>query len=117
MALFLSGLGVYGVVAFAVSRRTREIGVRMALGAEARQVAGMVMAGAVRMAAPGLAVGAALAVALGMLLRSFLLGVSPLDPVTLVTVAGVLIVLVAAASWVPARRAARVNPVEALRSE
>ena len=117
LALLLSGMGIYGVVAHSVSRRTREIGVRMALGAERRGVLWMVVRGALRMAWPGLLVGGLLAVGLGMVLRSFLLGVSPLDPAALLGVSAVLSGMVLIATIVPARRAADVQPAEALRYE
>ncbi len=87
----------------------------MALGAEADQVVGMIVLGGLRLAAPGLAVGALLAVGLGWLLRSLLLGLSPLDPAALGGVALVLAGMVMAATAIPARRAAGVHPAEALR--
>jgi len=115
LALLLSGMGIYGVVAHSVAQRTREIGVRMALGAEGRGVVRLVMADGMRLAAPGLAVGALLALGLGRVLRSLLLGVSPADPATLAGVALVLVGMILVATLVPARRAAGVHPAEALR--
>jgi ABC-type antimicrobial peptide transport system permease subunit len=117
LALLLSGVGIYGVVAVAVSQRTREIGVRMALGAGRRRVLGLILRSGVGLAVPGLAVGALVAVAVGYLMRFLLLGLSPVDPVALLGVAGVLMAVVMAAAWAPARRASNVEPVEALRSE
>ena len=117
LALLLSGMGVYGVMAFAVSRRTREMGIRMALGAQQGRVLRSVIAGAVRLALPGLLVGAFLAVGVGYLLQSLLLGVSPVDPLALLGVAAALAGMVVLAALVPAQRAARVDPGEALRSE
>ena len=117
LALLLSGLGVYGVVAFATTRRTREIGIRMALGAGRGSVVGMVVRGGLGLALPGLVLGGAAAVGMGYLLRSFLLGLSPTDPITLGVVGSALVGVVLLASAVPARRASAVEPVEALRSE
>jgi predicted permease len=117
LALLLSAIGVYGVVAFAVARRTREIGLRMAIGATRAQVLGAVLRDAVRLTAPGLAVGAVLAVATAAAARSMLLGVSPVDPISLGSAAGVLLLVVTLASLVPAQRASGIDPMVALRSE
>jgi predicted permease len=117
LALLLSAIGVYGVVAFAVARRTREIGLRMAIGATRGQVLEAVLRDAVRLAAPGLAVGALLAVGTAAAMRSMLLGVSPVDPISLGSAAGVLLLVVLLASLVPARRASGIDPMVALRSE
>jgi len=117
LTLLLSAIGVYGVVAFMVANRTREIGLRMAIGATRAQVLRAVLWDAVRLAAPGLAVGALLAVGLAMLMRSMLLGVGPLDPVSLGSAAGMLILVVLLASLVPARRAAAIDPMDALRNQ
>jgi ABC-type antimicrobial peptide transport system permease subunit len=115
LALLLSGMGVYGVMAQSVARRTRELGIRVALGAEPTRVLREILAGAFRLALPGLAVGTFLAVGVGALLRSLLLGVSPTDPVALAGVALTVAGMVLAGTAVPARRAARVDPAEALR--
>ena len=117
LALLLSGLGIYGVVAFAVSRRTREIGVRMALGAGRRSVVAGVVRGGMALALPGVVLGAAAAVGLGHLMRFMLLGLSPTDPLALGAVAGILLAVVVVASAGPARRASAIEPAEALRSE
>jgi predicted permease len=117
LALLLSAIGVYGVVAFAVANRTREIGLRMAIGATREQVLGAVMRDAVRLAVPGLAVGGLLAVGTAAAMRSMLLGVSPVDPISIGSAAGVLFLMVLLASLVPARRASRVDPMIALRSQ
>ncbi len=117
LALLLSAIGVYGVVAFAVTSRTREIGLRMALGATRERVLGTVIRDAVRLAVPGLVVGALTAVAIAFAMESMLLGVSPADPVALFSAAGVLFVVVLLASLVPARRASGIDPMVALRSE
>lgn len=119
LALLLSGLGIYGVVAYTVSRRTREIGVRMALGAGAGRVRRDVVVGALKLVLPGMAVGGGLALLLGRFLESngFLLGTRGTDPVALGSVAAGLVGVVLLASFVPARRASTVHPVEALRYE
>ena len=106
-------------MASSVERRTREIGVRMALGAGARRVVWLVVRSMMTLALPGLAVGAALAVLLGSVLESqgFLLGLAGTDPWTLGGVTILLAGVVALATWVPARRAVSVEPVHALRSE
>jgi predicted permease len=115
LALLLSGMGVYGVMAYTVSTRRREMGIRAALGAEPMVVLRSVLAGAFRLALPGLAAGLILAVGVGFLLRSLLLGVSPTDPLALVTVLVVLTGMVVAGAFIPARRASRIDPAEALR--
>jgi predicted permease len=117
LALLLSAIGVYGVVAFAVARRTREIGLRMAIGATRAQVLGAVLRDAVRLAVPGLAVGALLAVGLAAAAGNILLGVSPADPISLGTAGGLLLLVILLASLVPARRASGIDPMVALRSE
>ena len=117
LALLLSALGVYGVVAFMVAQRTREIGTRMALGADRARVLRLVVADGLRLAAPGLVIGLLAAVGIGQLVRSFILGVAPLDPFTFTLVPIMLLAVVALACWAPARRAASVQPIQALKSE
>ncbi len=117
MALILGMVGLYGVIAYSVSRRTREIGVRMALGAQRRSVYGLVMQQAGWLTAAGLAIGLICSVGTSVLIRSLLFGVQVWDAVTLVSVALLLGLASMAASFLPARRAASVNPVEALRAE
>jgi predicted permease len=117
LALFLCALGLYGIVAHDVSRRTREIGVRIAVGASGADVARLVFREALRLAMPGVVVGGVLALGLGQVLRTFLLGLSPLDPLALGVAIAVLLGAVVAAVIVPARRAVSVQPVEALRAE
>jgi putative ABC transport system permease protein len=114
-ALLLAAVGIYGVVAYAVSRRTREIGVRMALGAARSQVLGLVVRQALLPVAIGAGVGIAAAVATGRLMSSLLFGVSGGDPVTLIASAAVLGTAALLASWLPARRAVALDPVQALR--
>jgi predicted permease len=117
LALVLAAVGVYGVMAFSVEARTREIGVRVALGAQPRNVFGMVVRQGLGAAAVGLALGLLGAAALGRVLTTLLYGVKPTDVSTFVGVAGVLLAVVLAACLVPARRAVGVDPLEALRSE
>ena len=117
LALLLSALGVYGVIAYTVAQRTREIGVRMAIGASRRDVVRLVLGGGLRLALPGLIFGIAAGLALSRLLRAFLLGVPPADPLTFIAVPLVLLAAVALACWLPARRAAGIEPVAALRAE
>ena len=115
VALLLAAVGLYGVLAFIVGERTREIGIRMALGAEARDVLALVMRQSGAMVLVGIAVGLAGALAAGPLLASALYAVTPLDRTTLAGVPLLIAAVAAVATWLPARRATRVNPVEALR--
>jgi predicted permease len=116
-ALFLASVGLYGVLAYSVARRRREIGVRMALGAVPSAIASLVLRESGRMIAAGLAGGLAAALLLTRSLSSLLFGVAPLDPVAFGGVAGALAAAGFLASYVPARRAARIAPMEALRDE
>jgi predicted permease len=113
-ALALGLVGLYGVMAFSVARRTREIGVRMALGARGGSVTGMVLAEGARLTAAGLIVGLAGALAATRLLSSLLFGIEPHDPATFAAVAALLVALALTACWLPARRAARIDPARAL---
>jgi putative ABC transport system permease protein len=117
LALVLACIGVYGVLAYSVAQRTREIGVRMALGARPLDVTRMILGRGLKLSAIGLVAGAALAGALGVLLRSLLFGVTPAAPVVYAGTAASLIVVALAACVIPAQRAARVDPVVALRDE
>ncbi|HEX9704250.1 MAG TPA: FtsX-like permease family protein, partial [Gemmatimonadales bacterium] len=117
VALLLAAVGIYGVMAQAVARRTPEIGLRLALGAQARDVLGMVVGDGIRLAGIGVALGVAGAVAGSRLVVSLLYGVRPLDAVTFVAVPLALLGVAVAASYLPARRAARVDPMMALRTE
>jgi putative ABC transport system permease protein len=116
-ALLLAALGVYGVMAYAVAQRRREIGVRVALGADPARVRRLMLGRGVRLAGIGLAVGLTAALALGRVIESLLFGVTPFDPFTLLVVPVVLGSMALVASWVPARRAMRVDPVSALRED
>ena len=117
MALLLGVIGLYGVIAYSVSQRTREIGLRLALGAERRTVYELILGEAGRLIAAGLVIGAAASVAAGVLMRTLLFGTEPWDVPTLIGVAAVLGIAALVASFIPARRAASVNPIEALRTE
>lgn len=115
LALILGAVGIYGVISYVVSQRTREIGVRMALGARQRQVSGVVLKQGLVLAGSGVAVGLIAAVGLTRLMSALLFGVDPVDPITYGTVSLVLVAVALLASYVPSRRAARVDPAEALR--
>jgi len=117
LALVLSTLGIYGVVAYAVSRQTREIGVRMALGEEQSAVRRRVLLSALRMAGLGIGLGVVLALASSKWLSAFVVGVQPRDPMTLGAVALLLVSVTALAAYIPARRASRIDPLVALRAD
>lgn len=117
LALLLSAVGLSGVIAFSVSQRTQEIGVRMALGADRGRVLRGVLGQGARLAAVGVALGLAGAVVATPWLGSLLVNVSPTDPMTFGATAGILLIVALVAAWIPARRAARLNPVDALRAE
>jgi ABC-type antimicrobial peptide transport system permease subunit len=117
VALLLGAIGIYGVISYMVSLRTREIGVRMALGAQSTEVRRMVVRQGLVLAVIGVGIGLAGALALSRLISSLLYGIAPHDPLTLGVVAVGLLAVAAVASWLPAARAARIDPIEALRSE
>ena len=117
MALLLAAIGIFGVLSYYVGQRTREIGVRVALGAGRREVVGLVVGRALRLVALGVAGGLVLALGAGQLLRSQLVGVGPHDPLTYLGIALLLALVALGAAWLPARRAARVDPMVALRYE
>jgi ABC-type antimicrobial peptide transport system permease subunit len=117
IALLMATIGTYGVMAYAVARRTQEIGVRVALGATTGGVTRLVLGGAARLVALGVALGLLGAVALGRSMRAILVDTDPTDPVILAGAAALLGTIALLAGWLPARRAARVNPVTALRSD
>ena len=117
VALVLALIGIYGVIAYSTAQRTQEIGIRLALGADRRSVLRLVLAGGLRIALAGLALGLAGALALTRVLSSLLYGVGARDPLTFVVVPAVLLLVALAACWMPARRAMRVDPLTALRAE
>ncbi len=117
LALILACIGIYSIMAWMVSRRTHEIGIRMALGARSEQVQGMVLHEAAWMTLSGVAAGMAAALALGRVVASLLYGLKSWDPLTFAASATLLILVALGASWIPARRAARVDPIRALRHE
>lgn len=117
LALILAAVGLYGVVSYAVASRSREVGIRMSLGAESRQVVSMLMGSGLRLVAAGAVVGMLLSMAFAQLLSRFLFGVAALDLPTFVATGALLMAVAALASWVPARRATRVDPVRALRAD
>ena len=116
-ALLLATVGIYGVLSYSVTQRTREIGIRMALGAAQRDVIRMVAGNALRLAGAGVAIGLILVFALTRYLSSLLFEVRPTDPIPLAGVCVLLAIIALAASWIPARHAARVDPLTALRDE
>jgi ABC-type antimicrobial peptide transport system permease subunit len=117
LAAGLAAVGIYGVVAYVVSRRRREVGVRVALGADARDVQHLILRQTLRPVAIGLGLGMAAAAAAARLLQSVLFGVSPSDPLAFVGAPVVMLAIAMAAAFVPTRQAMRVDPVSVLRSE
>jgi putative ABC transport system permease protein len=117
VALVLSLIGIYGVVSYAVGRRTHEIGIRVALGAQRRSVLWLVIGEGQKLAAAGVCIGLLAALFLTRLISGLLYGISPLDPLTFASIGISLIAATLAATYVPARRAASLNPVDALRAE
>jgi ABC-type antimicrobial peptide transport system permease subunit len=117
LALVLAAVGLYSVIAYNVAQRTHELGVRRALGAQASHAVRLVVVDGLRLAAIGVAIGVFIAFWAGRFLKPLLFDVSPRDPLVFVTVAGVLVLVAVAASWIPALRASRVDPNVALRTE
>jgi putative ABC transport system permease protein len=117
VALLLAAVGIYGVIAYSVSRRTQEIGVRLAIGAERSDVLQLVLGQGMRLVSIGILAGVAVSLGLSRLLGSLVYGVGTTDVLTLIGVALLLVVVAMLACYVPARRAMRVDPVEALRYE
>ena len=117
VALILGAIGIYGVISYVVSQRTRELGVRLALGAEAGDVRRMVLRQGLVLAVTGVAVGLGAAMGLTRLMEALLYGVDPVDPLTFGAVALSLTLVALLASYIPARRASKVDPVVAIRFE
>jgi len=117
LAALLAAAGIYGLVAFVVTRRQREVGIRMALGATCRDITWLIMREALALALAGVCIGGLGALAATRLIRASLYGVGPGDPISFALAALVLVVVAALAAWLPARRAAKVDPMVALRCE
>ncbi len=117
VAILLAALGIHGVVSYGVAQRTREFGLRMALGSTPRQLKALVIRSGIRTALIGLLAGMAGAAALASALRTLLYGVAPLDPFVMAGVAVLLLTVALVANYVPARRATRIDPMEALHQE
>ena len=117
LALVLASIGIYGVVAYTVSERSHEIGVRLALGAQPRNVVAMLVGQGMTLAAGGAAAGIVLAIAITRVMTGLLFGVSATDPATFTVITAALALVAALACYLPARRATRVNPAIALRSD
>ena len=117
LALVLAAVGLYSVIAYNVTQRTHEMGVRVALGAQAGDVTRLVVREGLRVVVPGVALGSVIALLAGKWIAPLLFDVSPKDPPVMVTVVLTLLAVAVAASWLPARRASRVDPNEALRAD
>jgi putative ABC transport system permease protein len=117
VGILLAAIGIYGVTAYAVARRTREIGIRLALGAEHRHVIRMIVRHGMTLAIIGSAIGLGLAAAISQVLTSFLFGVRPLDPLTFTLSALLFLAIGLLACYVPARQATRLSALDALRRE
>ena len=117
VALLLGAVGIYGVIAYIAAQRTREIGIRMALGAQAADVARLVLVQGMRLAGAGIAIGLVGALGVTRVMRALLYETSPTDPLTFAAVVPLLAAAALLACWVPARRAMRADPIVALRCE
>jgi ABC-type antimicrobial peptide transport system permease subunit len=117
MALLLGVVGIYGVISYSVAQRTREVGIRLALGAPLREVTGLFVRQGLAMSGVGAVCGLAAALAATRLMRSVLFEVSPADPGTYAAASAALVIAAILGSYLPARRATRVDPVDALRAE
>jgi ABC-type antimicrobial peptide transport system permease subunit len=117
LGIFLGAIGLCGVVAYTVNRRSREIGIRMALGAERRDILRLVLGQGLTLAAIGAGIGLVASLAAMRLLSTMLYGVRPTDPLTFAGSSTLVILVALAASWIPARRAASIDPMQSLRTE
>ena len=117
IAVLLAAVGLYGVVSYGVAQRTREVGVRVALGAQRRDVLRLVLSSGLSLVAAGVAVGLVAAIAATRFLGALVFGVSPVDPPTFAAAAVLLTIVALGAHWVPIRRALRIDPASALRAE
>jgi ABC-type antimicrobial peptide transport system permease subunit len=117
LALLLASLGLFGLMSYNVARRTNEIGIRMALGAERRNVVGMVLRESAVLVAIGIGIGLIAALAAGRLVTTMLFGIAPTDAVTIASATGTMLLVSMAAAYLPARRASRVDPATALHHE
>jgi len=117
LALVLASVGVYGLMAYSVAQRTREIGIRMALGAIPRQILAMVLRESLSVSAAAMALGVIVSLIVTRFVKSLLFGIAPSDPAVVWSATALLTLVVIGASWIPARRAARVHPIEALRHD
>jgi ABC-type antimicrobial peptide transport system permease subunit len=117
LALLLAAVGLYGVIAYSVSLRTREVGIRMAVGADRSRIVRMVLAQGARLAAAGIVVGGLVSLATARVLASLLYGVSPFDPAAYAFACGLLLAVACLANLVPALSAARIDPLRALKAE
>jgi ABC-type antimicrobial peptide transport system permease subunit len=117
VALLLGAVGIYGVIAYVAAQRTREIGIRIALGARIGTVRGMFLRHSLRLTALGIALGIAAALALTRVMSGLLFGIGTMDPLTYVAASAGLAAVALLATWLPARRASRVDPVVALRAD
>jgi len=116
-ALFLAGVGIYGVVSYSVRQRTQEIGVRLAIGAARRDVLTLIVGGGMKLAIGGVVLGLAGALGAAQLITAMLFNVTPFDPASYVATAALLLTIAAVACYVPARRAMNVDPLVAIRQE
>jgi putative ABC transport system permease protein len=115
IAMILASIGIYGVMSYSVTQRTHELGVRIALGAQSRQILKLVVVNGMALAAIGMALGLIVSFALTRLMKGFLFGVSATDPLTFIVIPSLLMTIALLACWIPARRATKVDPMMALR--